>query len=361
MKIYGMLVCGKGEARRYLKKTLTKLSELCDRIFIWGDGCEKETIDLCLSFSKVRFFLSESLWQKGYQPYIKENLLSIIYKENPDWIVCCDADEEFDETFTRKEVEYYAKLEGIAYYFLIINLWDSEKTFRKDGGWLFWNVRMFKVRKDLPINYLKTPVHCGLAPRWAYEYGVQIPHLVKHYGYLKKEDRQKKTKRYKKLDSKQQFQSPSWYESFFAEPSLEFFEERKVLERLKKNISIDRISSEINEKIVKKKIMRYYLIRNTQTGLLFEAPEKILNDIKRQPNIEILGEISEVRKKKELPVKEVKKDFEKIQEKFKEELKCPICGKVCENRAGLKAHLRLVHNITKSSEQKNEKIENSNV
>jgi len=349
MKIYGMLICGRGEAKRYLKRTLTKLSELCDKIFVWGDGCEKETINLCLSFPKVRFFLSEPLWQKGYQPYIKENLLSIIYKENPDWIICCDADEEFDKTFTRETAEHYAKLGGIAYYFLMITLWDSEKTFRKDGGWVFWNVRMFKARKDLPINYLKTPVHCGLAPKWAYEYGVQIPHLVKHYGYLKEKDRIKKAERYKKLDPKQRFQSPSWYKSFFTQPSLEEFNEDKILENLKKKFPDDKILSEIGWKVLtkeeyikrKKRPMKFYLVRNKTTGLKFEVPEKMINDVKKQPDIEILGELSEVKKTKKLPVKEIKKEEEK-------ELKCPICGKVCENIAGLKAHLRLVHKIKKA-------------
>jgi len=350
MKIYGMLVCGKGEARRYLKRTLTKLSELCDKIFIWGDGCEKETIDLCLSFPKVRFFLSEPLWQKGYQPYIKENLLSIIYKENPDWIICCDADEEFDKTFTRETAEHYAKLGGIAYYFLMITLWDSEKTFRKDGGWVFWNVRMFKARKDLPINYLKTPVHCGLAPKWAYEYGVQIPHLVKHYGYLKKEDRIKKAEMYKKLDPEQRFQSPSWYKSFFEKPMLKKFDEEKFLQHLKAQFSKKEILTEIEQKvIIKEKNMKYYAVRNTKTGLLFEVPEKILEYVKKQPDIEVIGEIS-TKRTRELPVEEVKRDFERFKKEIKKETKCPICGKVCENIAGLKAHLRIIHKVKKYEE-----------
>jgi len=83
---------------------------------------------------------------------------------------------------------------------------------------------------------------------------------------------------------------------------------------------------------------KFFLIKNKTSGRVIGVPEEILNELRRQSDIEVLGEISEIKKQENVEKKETNEE---------KELKCPICGKVCENIAGLKSHLRLAHKMEK--------------
>ena len=119
-------------------------------------------------------------------------------KLRPDWILPSDADELYDKYFTRQEAEKLAQRNVPGYYFAIINLWNDEQHYRHDLS--FWNVRFFnfKIAQREGLYFERKRLHCGLAPPFIYKYGHYAPFLLKHYGLMKPEDRQKKIERYEK-------------------------------------------------------------------------------------------------------------------------------------------------------------------
>lgn len=195
-KVIGFLVCGKGEADRYLEGTLKEFQRLCDDAVVVGNNTDKKTEKMIKDYD-YHFYRDDREWGK-HQPEIKTKLLTRIGTLNPDWVIPLDADEVFDEKFNRTGLEKLIELNALAYHCYIVNLWNTPDRYWRSA--CFWNVRMFRYAPEWGIGYLKKNVHCGLAPPYAYYHGSYAPVFVAHYGLMKKEDRDKKIKRYEKYD-----------------------------------------------------------------------------------------------------------------------------------------------------------------
>lgn len=220
MKIVGMMVCGPGEADRYLEKPFNQLKELCDDVIICCNGEDKKRDRM---IKKYGFWSYRDDREWGlYQPNIKTDLLQKVMKLKPDWIVALDADEEI-AGMDRATLEHLITTmppQKYGAYFYFVTLWNDPEHFAPKFG--FWNIRLFKPMPALGLQYLKQPVHCGLAPPYAYsnKFVYYTPHVVRHYGLMKKQDRDKKIDRYKKYDPKQVYKNPLYYE-WLAEEGIE--------------------------------------------------------------------------------------------------------------------------------------------
>lgn len=231
MKIIGMMVCGKGEAERYLEGSLKELKRLCDDAIIAtnnADALTKQTI------KKYGFWQYEDNREWGKeQPNIKTDLLKKVGKLNPDWIIAIDADEKFAPEFTRAEAERLGSGDEIAWYFLVVNLYnDSEHYAHGAGIQRFWNVRYFKYLPEYGLEYQKKALHCGLAPPVAYRYAWHAPYYLEHYGLMKPEDRQRKVERYQTYDPTAKYKSSEYYEDLAKDLPPLLFERSKLLEQL---------------------------------------------------------------------------------------------------------------------------------
>jgi hypothetical protein len=85
---------------------------------------------------------------------------------------------------------------------------------------------MIRYQPWFPYQFKHTKQHCGRIPRnvLLLPYA-NIPIRVKHFGWMKEEDRQKKYNRYKMLDPKGKFGNGKQYESILdPNPHLEKFE-----------------------------------------------------------------------------------------------------------------------------------------
>jgi len=322
-KIVGMMIVGTGEADRYLEKALSKLSTLADEIVTACNAKDQKTRDFLVN-NTISYDFSDYEWGKE-QWKIKELFFrKCVLPRNPSWVLTQDSDEVFGDAFTKEKALELQERGEIAYTFYCVQLWDREDQMRVDGGWgNFRNVRYFKVIKEANFSWQRTPLHCGLAPIYAYRWAADSEFLFKHYGYFKKEDRIKKVERYKKYDPKQIYQNPNWYQSILSEPTLKEFNEKEFQKKLKYKPKGPLLS-----KIIKKKIMaKTYFVKNRH-GRIYPVPEHLLQETLRRPGMELVKEEDYLKQEKRVPL--VKPN----------PLQCPICGFVAKSKLGLNSHMR---------------------
>lgn len=234
-RIIGIGVCGKGEASRYLEKTLKEFKRLCDDVIIATNYADKKTKML---IKKYGFWQYEDNREWGTnQPHIKTNLLKKAGNLSPDWIIALDMDEAFAPEFTRQEAERLAQIDEIAWYFMIVNLYGDEEHFAHDIGiQRFWNIRFYKFLPEYGLEFQRKNLHCGLAPPIAYQYGWHAPFYVKHYGLMKLEDRLSKADRYDKYDPNAKYKGKEYYEDLRRELKAHRFDPQKLLEQLRNSV-----------------------------------------------------------------------------------------------------------------------------
>ena len=226
------MVCG-SEADRYLEATLKEFKRLCDDTIIALNNADQKTKDL---IKKYDFWVYEDNREWGlYQPDIKTDLLRRAGKLKPDWIIALDADEKFAPEFTREEAEKLARQKEIAFYFMVVNLYNDPEHFAHGAGiQRFWNVRYFKfIGGD--TQYQKKALHCGLAPPSFYHRGWHAPFYLEHYGLMTAEDRAKKAQRYAKYDPKARYKSEEYYKDLRKELNPIPFNREKLLLKLRES------------------------------------------------------------------------------------------------------------------------------
>ena len=234
MKIIGLSVVGVGEADRYLRHTLDEFKRLADDVVIClnakeGEGKKEEELIKRYGFW---FYRDSREWGK-FQPVIKTDLLARIMKLKPDWVLPLDADETFTEQLDRKALEELTDGK-IGCYFYIVNLWDGPEYYHK--GLSFWNIRFFKPKPEMGLQYLKQPLHCGLAPPYAYKFGTYVPYLVKHYGLMKSEDRLIKVARYEKYDPDARYKSSFYYDALKAVTKPATYNEEALFGKIREEV-----------------------------------------------------------------------------------------------------------------------------
>lgn len=201
------MVCGAGEADRYLKPVLDQWVTMVDDAVICLNNADRKTKKLVDKYG-YWYYNDDREWGI-HQPAIKTDLLHKIAGLKPDWILPLDADEIYDPEFTRERAEELANRGEIGWRFAIINLWNDQEHYRKHLT--FWNVRFFQFRPELGLIYAKKNLHCGLAPPIFYDRGGFAPFYILHYGLMKPEDRQMKTERYEKYDPNGKWKSKELY------------------------------------------------------------------------------------------------------------------------------------------------------
>jgi hypothetical protein len=230
MRIIGIAVVGANE--KYLEKMLGEFQRLCDDAIIATNNADNETIELIETYG-FSHYEDNREWGKT-QPLIKTDLLKKAGELNPDWIIALDADEVFAPEFTREEAERLANLNEIAYYFMIVNLYNDEEHFAHSTGiQRFWNVRFYKYMPEFGLQFQKKALHCGLGPPITYMYGWHAPYYVAHYGLMLKEDRIRKYNRYMQYDPNRKYKSNNYYDELIKDLPPRPFDREGLLRKLR--------------------------------------------------------------------------------------------------------------------------------
>ncbi len=234
MRIIGIMICGGGEADRYLERSLKEFKRLCDdALIVTNNGTTKE-IELIEQYG-YKHYEDNREWGI-YQPDIKTDLLTRAGELKPDWIIALDADEVFCPSFTRDGAETLTKTGEIAFNFLVVNLYNDEEHFAHSAGiQRFWNIRFYQYLPEYGLQFLRKSLHCGLAPPIAYKYGWHAPYYLLHYGLMKKEDRQRKIERYRKYDPNKRFKAGAYYDELGQELPMRKFDGEGLLKKLQES------------------------------------------------------------------------------------------------------------------------------
>lgn len=223
-----------GPNEKYLDKSLSEFKRLCDDAIIATNNADENTTKIIESFG-FSHYADNREWGI-YQPDIKTDLLTRAGKLNPDWIIALDSDEVFAPEFTREEAEKLADGNEIAYYFLVVNLYNDEEHFAHSKGiQRFWNIRFYKYMPEFGLQFLRKSLHCGLGPPITYKYGWHAPFYLLHYGLMLPEDRERKQARYRKYDPKKIYKAGTYYDELGQELPMRVFDAQGLLGKLRES------------------------------------------------------------------------------------------------------------------------------
>lgn len=226
MKIIGQLVCGPGEAGRYLKETLEDLNRICDDVVVCLCNATNEERKM-VSWYDFRFYEDNREWGK-FQYLIKTDLLRRIQQLSPDYVLALDADETIP-TLDRDTIEELARTRRSMQLF-VVNLWNDEEHYAKEL--CFFNVRLYNTLAFPQTGFMRKPVHCGNAPPAFYGIPPKesyIPHILLHKGLMRPEDRAKRVERYQKYDPHAVHKSAEYYIALERKKGGIVYDEAKVL------------------------------------------------------------------------------------------------------------------------------------
>lgn len=277
--IIGYGICGGGEASRYMKETLDEFKRLCDDVIILGNNIGTAERSL---ISKYKFKLVEDnrtwgvLQWKIKQDFIDRHVSQLA--KNGDMIVCLDMDEVFCKHLSKQWIES-APLD--AYHVFVVDLWNDENHYKAES--CFWNVRLWRWNGQ--TEWKQKPVHCGLAPQWAYYYHRFAPFILKHYGLMKKEDRISKLARYDKYDPTAQHLERKYYDMLKSDMAT-VFEEELICKKIEKEVA-EYKQTKPRQKDIKPEV-RYAYVKNP-SGRIYDIPEKDLHETLKRKGFEFVG------------------------------------------------------------------------
>ncbi len=276
MKIVGYGICGPGEATKYMRETMEEFSRLCDETIILCNNVTEEERSLIYQYG---FKLVEDNREWGINQWkIKQDFLEKhVAKLKPDFCVCLDMDETLSPTCTREWIKQ-APLD--AYHVFVVDLWNDEQHYRPDS--CFWNVRLFRWNGE--TKFRQKPVHCGLAPEWAYYYHRFAPFLLIHKGLMAKEDRMRKVKRYEQYDPNAKHLDRKYYTMLKSDNAVSFNEE-DVRAKIEKEVSTYQQTKP--KKMTEKKPERFAYVKN-QHGVVLDVPEKHLAETLKRKGFEFV-------------------------------------------------------------------------
>lgn len=234
MKIVGQLVCGPGEADRWLEETLKEFARLCDDVIVCLCHAGPKEKELVRRYD-FRSYEDDREWGKS-QPYIKTDLLKKIRKLDADAVVALDADETLP-TLDRAELERLVSSRRACQLY-VVDLWNDEAHYSKTLS--FWNVRIYNPKASGESQFLKKPVHCGNAPPFFYSLPAKetyVPHILLHRGLMRPEDRMRKAERYQKYDPGAIHKGREYYDALVAQWSGSHYDQVEVLNKIQQYVA----------------------------------------------------------------------------------------------------------------------------
>lgn len=323
--IIGFGVCGAGEADRYLDATLRDFARLTTHTVIVGNNIGEKEKTMIDSFG---FTLWEDNREWGkYQNKIKQDAVKGLSRFNPDWVLTLDMDEVFDSQLTREELEKLCAKGGYGYFFYIVNLY--EQGYARE--WSFWNNRLFAYRP--PLAFVDKALHCGLAPELHWKYSNYAPFIVKHYGLMKKEDRDRKALRYAKYDPQAKYVGKDYYDFLVSRYKVTPFSETELHNEVAGEIK----DYKFKDTIFMAEERKYYYVKNP-AGQIIDIPAHHLDETLKRPGFTLISEV---------PLKVTGESIqstvleEAVPVKLDEEpkkLTCDKCPFIAKSEKGLKIH-----------------------
>jgi len=220
----------RNEGSKFLREMLSHAAQYIDNAVILDDASEDDTVEICKEILKdIPYKLvSNKEHQFSNEIVLRKQLWELTTAENPDWIVCLDADEIFEDSIKKTIKSLIDQPDFDHYAFRLYDMWDSEH-YREDTYWCshkYYRVFIIRYRPDFEYTWKETPLHCGRLPANIFKLNGCICYVrLKHYGWSTPQLRAEKYERYMSLDPTGQYGNLEQYKSILDEaPALKKWE-----------------------------------------------------------------------------------------------------------------------------------------
>jgi hypothetical protein len=212
----------RNESGRFLEKALLRHADYIDSAVILDDASSDDTPSICCRCLKnIPFRLIHNA-QPGFsnEVHLRKQQWEETLKTDPDWILCLDADEMFEDAFAN-DFRYLINQDQFDLFcFRLYDFWDGTR-YREDRYWSahrFYRPFLVRPRMDFKYIWEETPQHCGRLPKNVFELPNALSSLrLKHFGWSTPELRKEKYDRYMTLDPGARYGVKEQYESILDE------------------------------------------------------------------------------------------------------------------------------------------------
>lgn len=187
---------------QWIKRSLDQTAKFADGVVVLDTGSNDNTLKIVTKHPSV---LKVAKWTGIDNERDQRNgAIELARQCDPDWILCLDADEIMEDSFTRAQAQRLMKVPDPsinAYGFNFYTFWDK-KNWRSDG--IFGHMahaRMFRNMPDYWIRFgTERGLHCSNIAVSPVDSKRVTSFRIKHYGYDNPKIRQQKYEYYSKLD-----------------------------------------------------------------------------------------------------------------------------------------------------------------
>lgn len=204
----------KNEAR-WLKGALDSITPVCERVYLLDDHSTDDTAKIAIAEPKCSARLSyfdgvdearDRTWLLGTacSGYFGMNADAIAGPQSPWWFLSIDGDEELVEA-DREKLTHPQAAHAVSYVARIYYLWDAPDQVRMDGHYatvfrpsFFRYIKPGMVYKNMSgkLHTTGVPGDIGYGKTMHPEGAFRLL----HYGYMRKEDRERKFEFYMRMD-----------------------------------------------------------------------------------------------------------------------------------------------------------------
>lgn len=196
------------EADRFLRRVLSHAATYVDAAVIIDDASTDETVAVCeevlAGIPHKIVSLPESLFH--HESELRRKQWELTLAESPNWVLCLDADELFEDTIRSEISSIVSQTTWEAMAFRLYDFWD-EFHYREDQWWKAHEIHrafLTRVTPKLQLDWPRIDQHSGRFPPSVYKQmriGMNKTR-VKHLGWSTPRERHRKYERYQLLDPK---------------------------------------------------------------------------------------------------------------------------------------------------------------
>ncbi|UZQ83487.1 glycosyltransferase [Thermoanaerobacter sp. RKWS2] len=195
----------RNEADRYLPNVLKQAAQFITNAVIIDDASTDNTENVCKEVLKnIPLIYHKNKYSKfSNEVELRKQLWELTISTNPDWILCIDADELFEDKIVKEINNLINQPVYDVIAFRIYDFWN-DKQYREDKYWnahkRYWPM-LVRYQPFFEYRWKETPLYCGRFPANITELPIMKSNVrIKHFGWAREEDRINKYTRYLALD-----------------------------------------------------------------------------------------------------------------------------------------------------------------
>lgn len=191
----------------WIRQSIESQLPVCDKVLVLDDHSTDDTRDIVRMFG-ARTALVQSPFEGVNEGRDKRFLLDVAVRAQPGWVLWIDGDEVLERTAPDVLRGEFARSQFSSLSFQVLYFWNYLDVYRSDGCYeSFWRRSAFRVRGQdagafhFPSAGGEADLHNGgNCPQGILGANASSRARIKHYGYLRPEERHRKFEWYNRID-----------------------------------------------------------------------------------------------------------------------------------------------------------------